>query len=179
MAQSPTTRHWPPWKRALPTFAPAVPAVTSGDWTGAADLARLQAALAAARPIRIGEALMPGPTGELNRLTTHARPPVLCLGPGPEAAAAQVAAVEALGGQAVAAGGALAPEALTGLQGLSVVLWWGEAERGRAYARALAAREGAIVPLVTAAPDLAHVAHERHLCVDTTAAGGNAALLAG
>ena len=160
-------------------FAPAVPAVTSGDWTGAADLARLQAALAAARPIRIGEALMPGPTGELNRLTTHARPPVLCLGPGPEAAAAQVAAVEALGGQAVAAGGALAPETLTALPGLSVVLWWGEAERGRAYARALAARDGAIVPLVTAAPDLAHVAHERHLCVDTTAAGGNAALLAG
>ena len=27
--------------------------------------------------------------------------------------------------------------------------------------------------------DRAHVAHERHLCVDTTAAGGNAALLAG
>ncbi len=160
-------------------FAPAAPALPSGDWTGAADLARLQAALAAARPIRIGEALMPGPTGELNRLTTHARPPVLCLGPGPEAAAAQVAAVEALGGQAVAAGGALAPETLTALPGLSVVLWWGEAERGRAYARALAAREGAIVPLVTAAPDLAHVAHERHLCVDTTAAGGNAALLAG
>ncbi len=33
--------------------------------------------------------------------------------------------------------------------------------------------------LVTGLPDLAHVAHERHLCVDTTAAGGNAALLAG
>ena len=34
------------------------------------------------------------------------------------------------------------------------------------------------MPLVTGMPDLAHVAHERHLCVDTTAAGGNAALLA-
>jgi RHH-type proline utilization regulon transcriptional repressor/proline dehydrogenase/delta 1-pyrroline-5-carboxylate dehydrogenase len=33
--------------------------------------------------------------------------------------------------------------------------------------------------LITTRPDLAHVAHERHLCVDTTAAGGNAALLAG
>ena len=40
-------------------------------------------------------------------------------------------------------------------------------------------RDGAIVPLITALPDQAHVAHERHLCVDTTAAGGNAALLAG
>ena len=38
---------------------------------------------------------------------------------------------------------------------------------------------GEIVQLITAMPDLAHVAHERHLCVDTTAAGGNAALLAG
>ena len=46
-------------------------------------------------------------------------------------------------------------------------------------ARALAAREGEIVQLVTGLPDLAHVAHERHLCVDTTAAGGNATLLAG
>ena len=41
------------------------------------------------------------------------------------------------------------------------------------------AGEGAILPLITAMPDRAHVAHERHLCVDTTAAGGNAALLAG
>jgi RHH-type proline utilization regulon transcriptional repressor/proline dehydrogenase/delta 1-pyrroline-5-carboxylate dehydrogenase len=27
-------------------------------------------------------------------------------------------------------------------------------------------------------PDLAHACHERHVCIDTTAAGGNAALLA-
>ena len=59
------------------------------------------------------------------------------------------------------------------------MLWWGDAAQGRAYARSLAEREGEIVPLITAMPDLAHVAHERHLCVDTTAAGGNAALLAG
>ena len=50
---------------------------------------------------------------------------------------------------------------------------------GAAYAAALADRDGEIVQLITAMPDLAHVAHERHLCVDTTAAGGNAALLAG
>jgi RHH-type proline utilization regulon transcriptional repressor/proline dehydrogenase/delta 1-pyrroline-5-carboxylate dehydrogenase len=35
------------------------------------------------------------------------------------------------------------------------------------------------VPLVTGRPDPAHVLTERHVCVDTTAAGGNAALLAG
>ena len=55
----------------------------------------------------------------------------------------------------------------------------GDQDAGRTYMRALATRKGPITPLITARPDLAHVAHERHLCVDTTAAGGNAALLAG
>jgi len=32
--------------------------------------------------------------------------------------------------------------------------------------------------LITSMPDLGHVVHERHLCIDTTAAGGNASLLA-
>ena len=38
--------------------------------------------------------LMPGPTGELNRLFTHPRAPVLCLGPGRTVLNDQVAAVE-------------------------------------------------------------------------------------
>ena len=63
--------------------------------------------------------------------------------------------------------------------GISAAIWWGDQDAGRAYMRALATRKGPITPLITARPDLAHVAHERHLCVDTTAAGGNAALLAG
>lgn len=160
-------------------FTPAAPSVSAGTWQGQADETRLRTALAEAAPGKIDERLMPGPTGEMNRLTAHTRPPLLCLGPGAEAAAAQAAAVQALGGHAVAADGSLPPEALTRLPQLSAVLWWGDAAQGRAYARALAEREGEIVPLITAMPDLAHVAHERHLCVDTTAAGGNAALLAG
>ena len=36
---------------------------------------------------------------------------------------------------------------------------------------------GAIIPLITGTPDTARVMLERHLCVDTTAAGGNASLL--
>jgi len=35
------------------------------------------------------------------------------------------------------------------------------------------------VPLITGLPDLGHALLERHVCVDTTAAGGNAALLGG
>ncbi|AYF00759.1 bifunctional proline dehydrogenase/L-glutamate gamma-semialdehyde dehydrogenase PutA [Paracoccus yeei] len=161
-------------------FAPGAPAAIGMAWKAPADEARLRNALsAAAVPKRIEERLMPGPTGELNRLSAHARGPVLCLGPGRAAAAAQVTAVERLGGIAVAADGDVAPALLTRLPQLSAVLWWGDEARGRAYAAALADCDGEIVQLITAMPDLAHVAHERHLCVDTTAAGGNAALLAG
>ncbi|WP_423206536.1 bifunctional proline dehydrogenase/L-glutamate gamma-semialdehyde dehydrogenase PutA [Paracoccus yeei] len=161
-------------------FAPGAPAAIGMVWKAPADEARLRSALsAAAVPKRIEERLMPGPTGELNRLSAHARGPVLCLGPGRAAAAAQVTAVERLGGIAVAADGDVAPALLTRLPQLSAVLWWGDEARGRDYAAALADRDGEIVQLITAMPDLAHVAHERHLCVDTTAAGGNAALLAG
>lgn len=143
-----------------------------------ADEARLSAALAATKPRKIEERLMSGPTGELNRLSAHTRGPVLCLGPGREMVETQIAAVRALGGHAVGVDGDLPPAALTRLRHLSAVLWWGDEDLGRQYAAALAARGGEIVQLVTALPDLAHVAHERHLCVDTTAAGGNAALLA-
>ena len=154
-------------------YAPE-PVVAVGGWTEAAT-----PILPEARETQLDEIFLPGPTGELNRLTRHQRGPILCLGPGAEAASAQAAAVVALGGQAVQASGAVSPKALETLTPLAGVLWWGAAEMGRAYAQALAVRPGPLVPLITAKPDLAHVAHERHLCVDTTAAGGNAALLAG
>jgi RHH-type proline utilization regulon transcriptional repressor/proline dehydrogenase/delta 1-pyrroline-5-carboxylate dehydrogenase len=121
---------------------------------------------------------LPGPTGESNRLTLHPRAPILCLGPGAEQAAAQAAAVQALGGTARLAPDA-APESLTQSQDFSAALYWGEATAARAYARALAARSGPILPLITGLPDAAHCFHERHICIDTTAAGGNAQLLAG
>ena len=166
--------------RYVPRFFQGVaPPVSNGTWDGPADEGRLRAALGSTASTLIEERVMPGPTGELNRLTAHSRSPVLCLGPGIAAATAQAEAVEALGGRAVVADGAVAADALVHLPQLSAVLWWGDDIRGRDYAAALAKREGAIVQLITTMPDLAHVAHERHLCVDTTAAGGNAALLAG
>ena len=61
---------------------------------------------------------------------------------------------------------------------MSGALWWGNSQTGRAYAGA-GARSGPILPLITGRPDTGHVLHERHVCVDTTAAGGNAALLGG
>ena len=123
--------------------------------------------------------VLPGPTGESNRLTTHRRPAILCLGPGSAAARAQSEAVERLGGVAVQATGNIPAEALTTLQGISGAIWWGDAETARQLDQALAARQGPLLPLITGGPDTGHALHERHICVDTTAAGGNAALLGG
>jgi len=165
----------------LPRFcAPHRPGTTGPEAPSAPTVqAELAAALAACPP---GATLpgrdLPGPTGESNRLLLHGRAPLLCLGPGPAATAAQLDAVQALGGRAVAAEG-LAPSCLVTLAGFSGALWWGDAATARSYAQALAARPGAILPLIGALPDLAHVAHERVICIDTTASGGNAALLAG
>jgi RHH-type proline utilization regulon transcriptional repressor/proline dehydrogenase/delta 1-pyrroline-5-carboxylate dehydrogenase len=121
---------------------------------------------------------LPGPTGESNRLTTLPRPPVLCLGPGRQASAEQAQAVRAAGGIAVEVPGLIPPGALTRLAGFSAAVWWGEATIARQLAGELAARPGAILPLVTGFPGPADCTFERHICIDTTAAGGNAALLA-
>ncbi len=161
----------------------ANPASQEGEkWDAAMPVASVQEALdrANAAPHGPREALvLPGPTGESNRLTTHLRAALLCLGPGKEAAKAQKQAVEALGGVAVAATGRVDPETLVTLGGMSGALWWGNEADARAYADALARRAGPILPLVTGMPDLGHALLERHVCVDTTAAGGNAALLGG
>ena len=73
----------------------------------------------------------------------------------------------------------LSPEALQDTQAIAGALWWGDADRARAYRQALADRPGPILTLITGSPDTGHARAERHVCVDTTAAGGNAALLAG
>ena len=142
------------------------------------DAATVQAALNVAQPgTPPAPRVLPGPTGESNRLTAHGRAPVLCLGPGAAAAAQQAAQIRALGGAAVEVPGALPAASLTTLSGFSGALWWGDAETGRDYAQALAARPGPILPLIDQ-PDHGHLWHERHICIDTTASGGNADLLA-
>jgi len=144
---------------------------------GATAEATVRAALsfvpAATAPVSTHD--LPGPTGESNRLSEWPRPPLLCLGPSPEAALAQAEAVRRLGGLAIEAPG-LPPDALQRLTGFAGALWWGPG--GRAYAQALASRPGPILPLIGDMPDAAHAVLERHVCIDTTASGGNAQLLA-
>jgi RHH-type proline utilization regulon transcriptional repressor/proline dehydrogenase/delta 1-pyrroline-5-carboxylate dehydrogenase len=121
---------------------------------------------------------LPGPTGESNVLTSMARGPILCLGPGAETAVAQAQAVEALGGKAVVAAGSVDAAWLADLP-IDGAIWWGDADTARDLRAALASRTGPILPLITGMPDKGHACHERHVCVDTTASGGNAQLLSG
>ena len=75
-------------------------------------------------------------------------------------------------------GGFLDPTELETLTGIDGVCWSGDAETAREIRKALSSREGALLPLVTEPNDSASFRLERHVCVDTTASGGNAALLA-
>ncbi|MBA3910926.1 MAG: bifunctional proline dehydrogenase/L-glutamate gamma-semialdehyde dehydrogenase [Rhodobacter sp.] len=156
------------------TKASAPLSTPDGTTTTAKDIARaLSAPWPPVAPLTHD---LPGPTGESNRLTLTPRAPLLCLGPGKAAVLAQTEAIRKLGGHAVEASG-LDPQSLTTLTGFSGALWWGDSVTGRAYAQALAERSGPILPLI-GAPDTGHACLERHLCIDTTASGGNAQLLA-
>jgi RHH-type proline utilization regulon transcriptional repressor/proline dehydrogenase/delta 1-pyrroline-5-carboxylate dehydrogenase len=143
--------------------------------------------------------VLPGPTGESNRLSLHPKGTVLCLGPTPEIAVAQ--AVQALGagcpvviavpGAAeaaqplIAAGapvavldGAIGPKTLTKVKGIAAVAAASTGDWARGLREALSKRDGPIIPLETQTIAPERYVVERHLCIDTTAAGGNASLLA-
>ncbi|MGB3245869.1 MAG: bifunctional proline dehydrogenase/L-glutamate gamma-semialdehyde dehydrogenase PutA [Sulfitobacter sp.] len=142
---------------------------------------------------------LPGPTGESNRLRTFPRGNVVCLGPTVDIAIAQAAqalgagcgAVIAVAGAGTAAkplidagapvvvlDGTVAAETLVNVDDLAVVSAAGASDWTRALRIALSHRDGPIVPLVTETVAPERYVLERHLCIDTTAAGGNASLLA-
>ncbi|MCT4682419.1 MAG: L-glutamate gamma-semialdehyde dehydrogenase, partial [Roseicyclus sp.] len=153
----------------------------SDEPRGPAERGALEAALAALPDPRdrvLSVTDLPGPTGESNRLSTHPRGRVLCLGPGEAAAAEQKRLAEAAGCTAVAVTGRVPAEWLADLGPFEAVVLWDDGDTARAVAVALASRAGALVPLITEADPTPRLVLERHLCIDTTAAGGNAALLA-
>ena len=61
----------------------------------------------------------------------------------------------------------------------AVISWSSEADELKTIRQTLAARHGKIVWLLTNADFEEWLFVERHVCIDTTAAGGNAALLGG
>ena len=142
---------------------------------------------------------MPGPTGETNRLSVHARGLVLCLGPTRAGALDQAVAALALANRVVIiadgikhalvefkkAGlpvvgveGFLSPRALAQVTGFDAVMTLADSFTKQAFRQALAEREGVLIPLITESNASERLIMERHLCIDTTAAGGNASLIA-
>jgi RHH-type proline utilization regulon transcriptional repressor/proline dehydrogenase/delta 1-pyrroline-5-carboxylate dehydrogenase len=131
---------------------------------------------------------LPGPTGESNRISRMGRGLVLCLGPTLKAARDQARTAIAAGctpviiapGASMEEGidGNLDPDALRTLSGIDAVIYAGNDGRKKSYRIALAARDGAIIPLLSETNLDARLTMERHICIDTTAAGGNASLLA-
>ena len=149
----------------------------------------LQAVVVAASPSHTVDIPidMPGPTGEKNQLSLHPRGLILCLGPTLKNAQEQATIALEHGCPAViAVPGADGTEALSGfvarnhlteLNGFAAVALWSDEADQKQVRRALAARRGALVPLLTSREMGRWCQLERHICVDTTAAGGNASLL--
>ncbi|MGI9350425.1 MAG: bifunctional proline dehydrogenase/L-glutamate gamma-semialdehyde dehydrogenase PutA [Rhizobiaceae bacterium] len=123
---------------------------------------------------------LPGPTGESNQLSVFPRGVVLCIGPDAKSAIEQERLAKQHGCAPVVLKGEeiLAPEALVWLSGFSAVMCFGDETYLRQSRIALARRDGPIIPLITGTDAVQMLLLERHVCVDTTASGGNAALLA-
>jgi RHH-type proline utilization regulon transcriptional repressor/proline dehydrogenase/delta 1-pyrroline-5-carboxylate dehydrogenase len=161
--------------------------------------ASVRRAVNAAARFDSGPFRMPGPTGESNRMSMPPKGPVLCLGPAIETALAQAAQALAAGCAALVvapgAAAAVAPLAKAGApvagidgtvpaaelanaRGFVAVAAAGDSRWTRALRQALAGRAGRIVLLETEVVCPERYYAERHVCIDTTAAGGNTSLLA-
>ncbi len=124
---------------------------------------------------------------------------MLCLGPDKETAIEQMTMALAQGNKAVVialgvsdtvdraakAGlpvvgveGRLEPDAVETVNGFEAIVSCAKPTLLKPYRRALMKRDGALLPLITEHKLDQRYVIERHLCVDTTAAGGNASLIA-
>ena len=169
----------------VPHFAKTERITIDDEWQEDCNIAALQQAIDSANETAqknvgqiISERDMPSVTGETNHWRIVPRGAILCLG-AKDSVNQQVKHVTEMGGVAVTVEDKLAPEALLELQNFHAVIYWGARDRAEDYAKILSKRDGAIIPLITGIPNLANIVHERHICIDTTASGGNATLLTG
>jgi RHH-type proline utilization regulon transcriptional repressor/proline dehydrogenase/delta 1-pyrroline-5-carboxylate dehydrogenase len=143
---------------------------------------------------KLSETSLPGPTGESNILSEYGRGVILCLGPSAEQAQKQAQIAVENGCQALIINpeadngsttlkGRLDLELLGTLSNFDAVALYGNASKGdkalKQARKALADRQGKIIPLLCDDDQLSCMSRlERHICIDTTAAGGNTSLLA-
>lgn len=118
---------------------------------------------------------LPGPTGESNRYSIEPRAHIYCMGPIVEQAREQADFATSSGCTEVVMANHMEPQDLASLTELGAVLYWGEG--GKEIRQALAARKDKLVPLVSSKTSIGLI-DEVVVCIDTTASGGNAALLA-
>ncbi|WP_020681561.1 bifunctional proline dehydrogenase/L-glutamate gamma-semialdehyde dehydrogenase PutA [Marinobacterium rhizophilum] len=179
----------------------AINQLNGQEWSVAKDRAQRLEPIFGAVPAALDAAPeeMPGPTGELNRLSCRPRGVIVCLGPDLASAMQQAGIALSQGntvvvvapgasqalGAAEAAGipvkgldGLIQPAALQTVDGFVAVVSAAPLQTLREYRVALSQRDGALLPLLTQQDAPERFVIERHLCVDTTAAGGNASLIA-
>ena len=134
---------------------------------------------AVSRPERMARDIesLPGPTGELNVLSTYAKGVVLCLGP-TQAQADEQAQMALASGNTPCVILGLDLDDLAVLSGFDVAVLWADETAIRQARISLSQRKGMLIPLVNDIDVSSRCILERHVCIDTTAAGGNVALLA-
>ena len=158
--------------RYLPRFATQTLAQVEGPLPPYMSLAEVEQAFASQVPQRrLAPQDLPGPTGESNRYILRPRSRVLCMGLGAEAHAQSA---RDMGCCAIAAEVALSD--VTEVPHLQAVVYAGP--QAQALRQALSARDGAIVPVLMDENFATWLLQEQSICINTTAAGGNAALLA-
>ncbi|MFL6707661.1 MAG: trifunctional transcriptional regulator/proline dehydrogenase/L-glutamate gamma-semialdehyde dehydrogenase [Massilia sp.] len=180
----------------LPAAQHTLPALTAlAGWAASHQQPKLASLIANyQRSSPLGATIhLPGPTGERNTLSFAERGHVLCAASTPAVLLNQLAAVFATGNRAIVLGNTLPAglhaAALASIEQVDSVAAIGApfqialVEPGIAatVSAALAARDGALVSLIDTSADgaipLWRLVAERALCVNTTAAGGNASLM--
>nr|MBX2823819.1 L-glutamate gamma-semialdehyde dehydrogenase [Gammaproteobacteria bacterium] len=148
---------------------------------------------------------LPGPTGESNRLSLHPAGVLVCIDSGNSAQwIASIVQCLALGNRVLAIAdpastdqsqvkkltevlsqfparftvGKPTHDVFTTLRNLDGIVCPGNSDLQTELRRSLSQREGPILPLVSNLFDISPLVEETSLCIDTTAAGGNASLLA-
>lgn len=175
----------------VPRFTRALRDCAEVTLQGNVSLKQVQTAINLAKsisPQKLTSTLLPGPTGESNQLSEFGRGVILCLGPTNSIAVKQAEIASENGCQALvvvpdttvanSVNGYLPREYLALLDGFDAIALCSNDEDLQQVRRQLASREGQLIPVVADNSLASYCRLERHICIDTTAAGGNTSLLA-
>ena len=126
---------------------------------------------------------MNGPTGESNKTYNYPRGKILCLGPEPSDVKKQIRIAQLNGCEAILRKSYLENDEsfsyLETLTDIQAVAFWGNSRNLKKIRIALSKRHGPIILLMLEENMSEQCIIERHVCIDTTAAGGNVTLLSG